>query len=195
MRLIVGLGNPGTEYQSTRHNVGFLVADRLAESAGVRIERPEAHSLIAHATLEGRPVVLAKPLTFMNLSGTAVRELLDRLELAPADLLVVYDELALPEDSIRIRLRGRSAGHNGIESVLGALGTLEVPRVRVGIAPEHARGDAADFVLRPLRRSEIKRVQEQVDRAADAVRFFLREGPEKAMSHFNRRAPSGEQPR
>lgn len=188
MRLIVGLGNPGIEYQFTPHNLGFLVVDRLAEEARVRVERPEARCLLAHAELEGQPVVLAKPLTYVNLSGLAVRELLQRLELEPAALVVIYDELALPAGSLRIRCRGSAGGHHGVESIIGALGAEEFVRVRLGIAPGHRVADGSEFVLRQFRRSELKQVDAHIDRAAEAVRFLLREGPEKAMNQFNRRS-------
>ncbi len=188
MRLIVGLGNPGIEYQFTPHNLGFLVVDRLADEAQVRVERPEARCLIGRAELEGQPVVLAKPLTYMNLSGLAVRDLLERFGLEAAALVVVYDDLALPAGSLRVRCRGSDGGHNGVASIIGALGSEDIVRVRMGIAPDYAR-DAAQFVLRQFRRSELKQVEEQIGRAADAVRLILREGPDKAMNLFNRRPP------
>lgn len=196
MRLIVGLGNPGIEYQFTPHNLGYLVVDRLAneaDEARVRVERPEARSLIARTEIEGRPVVLAKPLTFMNLSGLAVRELLARWDLEASALVVVYDELALPAGSLRIRTSGGDAGHNGLASIIGALGDGEFVRVRMGIAPDHPR-DATEFVLRQFRRSELKQVEEQIGRAAEAVRCILREGPERAMNIYNRRPDQGEGP-
>ena len=186
MRLIVGLGNPGIEDQFTPHNLGFLVVDRLAEQARVRVERPEARSLVGRADLEGEPVALAKPLTYVNLAGLAVRDLLARLELDEAALVVICDDLALPAGTLRVRCRGRAGGHNGLASIIGALGTQEFVRVRLGIAPDHPRDDAG-FVLRPFRRSELKQVDEQISRAAEAVRLILREGPEKAMNQFNRR--------
>ena len=189
MRVIIGLGNPGIEYQFTRHNLGFLVVDRLAEAARARVERPEARCLLAHAELEGQSVVLAKPLTYVNLSGLAVRELLQVLELTPEALVVVSDELSLPEGGLRIRPHGSAGGHHGLESIIGALGTQEFLRVRLGIGPEHPVNDASDFVLRPYRRSELKRVDEQVERAAEAVLLILREGLQKAMNRFNRRPP------
>jgi PTH1 family peptidyl-tRNA hydrolase len=193
MRLIVGLGNPGIEYQFTPHNLGFLVVDRLAEVAGVRVERPEARSLLAHAEIEGAPVVLAKPLTYMNLSGLAVRDLLGRLELDPGALLVISDDIALPRGSLRIRRRGGAGGHLGLESVIGALGTEEFARLRLGVAPDHPIADAAEFVLRPFRRADLKPVDEQIERAAEAVGVFLRDGPEKAMSLFNRSSEGSEE--
>ena len=187
MRLIIGLGNPGIEYQFTPHNLGFLVVDRLTEAARARVEGPQGRSLLARAEMEGQPVVLAKPLTYVNLSGLAVCGLLQVLELTPEALVVVSDDLALPEDSLRIRCRGGAGGHHGMESIIGAIGTQEFVRVRLGVRPEHPVGDASEFVLRTFRRSELKRVDEQVERAVEAVRLILREGPEKAMNRFNRR--------
>jgi len=187
MRLIVGLGNPGIEYQFSPHNLGFLVVDRLAEAARVKVDRPQARSLTARTEIEGQPVVLAKPLTYMNLSGLAVRDLLQRLDLDRAALLVISDDLALPQGALRIRRRGSAGGHHGLQSIIGALETTDFVRVRLGVAPDHPVGDATEFLLRPFRRSELKRVEEQVEQAAQAVRCILREGPEKAMSRFNRR--------
>lgn len=186
-RLVVGLGNPGKEYQRTPHNLGFRVVDRLAESVGARLERPEARSLTAHTEIEGQPVVLAKPLTYMNLSGLAVRELLRKFEAGPESLLVVYDEVDLPAGSVRIRERGGAAGHHGLESILSAIGTDEFLRVRLGIAPDHPVEDGAAYVLRQFSRSEMPQVEELVERAAQAVRVILRDGPARAMTEFNRR--------
>ena len=136
MRLIVGLGNPGIEYAWTPHNLGFLVVDKLAEQAGIRVTRPEAKSDVGLGKIAGHEVVLAKPQTMMNLSGLAVRELLGRAECEPADVIVVCDDFALPWGMIRVRERGSAGGHNGLKSVIGALGTMEFPRVRLGVQPE-----------------------------------------------------------
>ena len=188
LRVVVGLGNPGSEYQFTPHNLGFLVVDRLAAQAGVGApRRPEARSLTAHTQVEGWPVVLAKPLTYMNLSGLAVRELLKKFEVGPAALVVVYDELDLPAGVVRIRERGSAAGHHGMESVLEALGTDEFLRVRLGIQPGHPLEDATGFLLRPYPRSAGQQVEELVERGAEAVRAILRDGPARAMTEFNRR--------
>ncbi len=186
-RIVVGLGNPGPEYQFTPHNLGFLVLDRLAEDAGARLNRPEARSLTAHAEIERQPVVLAKPQTYMNLSGLAVRELLKKFQAGPQDLLLVYDELDLPAGSIRIRERGGSGGHHGLESILAAVGTEEILRVRLGIQPDHPLEDPTGYLLRPYPRSAEKQVQELVERGADAVRAIFREGSARAMTEFNRR--------
>jgi PTH1 family peptidyl-tRNA hydrolase len=193
MRLIVGLGNPGMEYAWTPHNLGFMVVDRLAERAGARVERPEARSYIGRAQLAGHEVLLAKPQTFMNASGPAVRDLLERFECDPAEMIVLVDEAALPWGTLRIRERGSAGGHNGLKSVIGALGSDEFIRVRLGIRPEHAVGDLADYVLRPMRKAELEQAAEMIELAADAVEGILAEGPGRAMSRFNRRPESEEE--
>jgi PTH1 family peptidyl-tRNA hydrolase len=193
MRLIVGLGNPGMEYAWTPHNLGFMVVDRLAERAGARVERPEARSYIGRAQLAGHEVLLAKPQTYMNASGPAVRELLERFECDPAEMIVLVDEAALPWGTLRIRERGSAGGHNGLKSVIGALGSDEFIRLRIGIRPEHEVGDLADYVLRPMRKAELEQAAEMVEQAADAVEVILAEGPGRAMSRFNRRPETKEE--
>ncbi len=193
MRLIVGLGNPGMEYAWTPHNLGFMVVDRLAERAGARVERPEAHSYIGRAQLAGHEVLLAKPQTFMNASGPAVRDLLERFECDPAQMIVLVDEAALPWGTLRIRERGSAGGHNGLKSLIGALGSDEFIRLRIGIRPEHEVGDLADYVLRPMRKAELEQAAEMIEQAADAVEVILAEGPGRAMSRFNRRPESKEE--
>jgi PTH1 family peptidyl-tRNA hydrolase len=190
MWLIVGLGNPGIEYAWTPHNLGFLTVDRLAESAGICIERPEAKSLIARGKLAGQEIVLAKPQTMMNLSGMAVRELLDRLEIGPAELIVVYDDVALPWGMIRVRERGTAGTHNGMKSVIGSIGAVDFCRVRIGVRPDHPIGDLAAYVLHPMKRSELEQAAEMVDQAAEAVELVLAEGVGRAMNRFNKRVPS-----
>jgi PTH1 family peptidyl-tRNA hydrolase len=189
MRLIVGLGNPGLEYVWTPHNLGFLTVDLLAERAGIRIERPEAKALLGRGKLAGEDVLLAKPQTMMNLSGLSVRDLLARYELGPADLVVVYDEVALPWGMIRIRERGSAGGHNGVKSVIGALGTDEFARVRLGVQPDHAVGDLAAYVLRPMRKAVLEVAAEMVDEAGNAVELILERGVATAMNRFNKRVP------
>lgn len=193
MRLIVGLGNPGMEYAWTPHNLGFMVVDRLAERAGARVERPEARSYVGRAQLAGHDVLLAKPQTYMNLSGPAVRELLERFACDPAEMIVLVDEAALPWGTLRIRERGSAGGHNGLKSVIGALGSDEFIRVRIGVRPEHEVGDLADYVLRPMRKAQLEQAAEMVNLAADAVGVILSEGAGKAMSRFNRRPESKEE--
>lgn len=187
MKLIVGLGNPGIEYQFTPHNIGFLALDRLAERHNARIGNRQCKAATGKATIGGQEVLLAKPETYMNLSGQSVAELVAEYEIDPArDLIVVYDEADLPLGALRIRERGSSAGHNGIASVMGALGTQEIQRVRIGIAPERT-GNLAKYVLTPIKKSQYTVYDEVLDRAADAVETILKEGPAAAMNRFNRK--------
>ena len=187
MRLIVGLGNPGIEYAWTPHNLGFLVVDALAEDAGIRVSRPEAKSLVGLGQISGREVVLAKPQTMMNLSGLAVRELVSRAECEPSDVIVVCDDIALPWGMLRVCERGTAGGHNGLKSVIGAIGTTEFVRVRLGVKPEEMRGDLKEYVLRQIRRDEEDLVAEEIEQGAEAVKVILAEGTQSAMNRFNRR--------
>ena len=181
MKLIVGLGNPGIQYQFTPHNLGFLALDRIAHERQVEIRNRQCRALTAKTTIGAEQVVLAKPETFMNLSGVAVVELVGKLEIKPeADLIVIYDELDLPMGTIRVRERGSAAGHNGMRSIIGALGTQEFLRIRMGIAPEKK-------ILKPFRKSQLKQIDEVLDKAADAVKLILSEGRAAAMNRFNRR--------
>jgi PTH1 family peptidyl-tRNA hydrolase len=182
--LVVGLGNPGAEYDNTPHNLGFKVVDRLAESKGIRLTRKENLSYVGH----GSQMVLAKPQTFMNLSGPSVKGLLERYELTPGRLILVYDELAIPWAQIRVRPKGSDAGHNGVKSVIGSLGTNEFPRVRLGIRPDHPIGDSAKFVLAPFKKAQMQEVDEMVAQGCAAVESIIADGVEKSMTMFNRRA-------
>jgi len=185
--LIVGLGNPGEEYENTPHNLGFMVIDRLAGSHAIRVSRKENMSLVGLGGIAGKRVAVAKPQTFMNLSGPAVKGLLERYELKPDRLIVVYDELDLPWGSMRIRLNGSAAGHNGVKSLIGSLGTNEFTRIRLGIdTGSPAKG--AQVVLGKFKRAQKQDVEETVVRAADAVEFILAEGAAQAMTKYNRRA-------
>ena len=188
MKLIVGLGNPGIEYQFTPHNLGFLAVDRLAERWRLEVKNRHCQALTARTTVGEQTVLLAKPETYMNLSGLAVRGLVEEYEVSPEqDLVVIYDELDLPFGALRIRPRGGTAGHNGMESILGALGTDQFLRVRLGIAPDHKVSDGAGYVLSQFRRSQYKVLDEVLDTAADAVEMILREGAAAAMNRFNRK--------
>jgi len=188
VKLIVGLGNPGIEYQFTPHNLGFLAIDRLADEWGVDVRNRNCRALTARAVIGDQQVLLAKPETYMNLSGLSLRELLAQHELKPeTDLIVIYDELDLPLGTIRIRQRGSSAGHNGMESVIGALGTQQFLRIRLGIAPEKKVADGVKYVLTPFRKRQLKVVDEVLDKAAEAVKVILTEGPDAAMNRFNRK--------
>jgi PTH1 family peptidyl-tRNA hydrolase len=190
--LVVGLGNPGEEYANTPHNLGFMVIDRLAESHAIRVSRKENTSFVGLGETGGKRVALAKPQTYMNLSGPAVRGLLERYELKPDRLIVVYDELDLPWGSLRIRMKGSAAGHNGVKSLIGSLGTNDFTRIRIGIdRRENEPGNpvkAEQFVLAPFKRAQKQDVEETVGRAADAVEFILAEGAAQAMTKYNRRA-------
>ena len=193
MKLIVGLGNPGIEYQFTPHNLGFLTIDRIVNGLGIEVRNRQCRALTARATIAGEPVVLAKPETYMNLSGLSVLELVAEHQIdVSRDLIVVYDELDLPLGTIRIRQRGSSAGHNGMESILGALGTDEFLRIRLGIAPDRKVADGVKYVLTPFRRAQEKVVDEILDTAAQAVEVILKEGPAAAMNRFNRKNETDE---
>ena len=191
MKLIVGLGNPGIEYQFTPHNMGFLAIDCIANECGVEVRNRQCRALTARARIGTEEVLLAKPETFMNLSGLSVRELVVEYEIRPEqDLVVIYDELDLPLGAIRVRQRGSSAGHNGMESIIGALGTQEFLRVRLGIAPKRQVSDGVKFVLTPFRKAQLKVAGEALGSAVEAVKVILANGPAAAMNRFNRKAGS-----
>jgi PTH1 family peptidyl-tRNA hydrolase len=190
MRLIVGLGNPGPEYEHTPHNLGFMAVDALAGRAGIRVTRPEAKSYVGLGKLAGNEVVLAKPQTMMNLSGAAVRTLLERYECKPAEMIVLSDEAALPWGMLRIRERGSAGGHNGLKSIIASIGTIEFIRVRLGVKPEYPLEDMADYVLGNMRKPEREIAAQMVSDASDAVELILSEGVGKAMARFNRRVES-----
>jgi PTH1 family peptidyl-tRNA hydrolase len=184
-KLVVGLGNPGPEYESTRHNVGFRILDRFAALHRFPGWHRKGIALESHAALDGERVALFKPLSFMNLSGRPVARRLAELGLGPADLLVCYDELVLPLGRLRLRGGGSSAGHNGVQSVIEALGTDAFPRLRFGVAPDGRQADQVRFLLSRFRQPELAVVEEALDRAAQAVACFCREGIVKAMNAFN----------
>jgi PTH1 family peptidyl-tRNA hydrolase len=188
VKLIVGLGNPGIEYQFTPHNLGFLAIDRIASDRNVEVRNRQCHALTGRTQIGDEQVLLAKPETFMNLSGLAVGELLDEYQLRPeADLIVIYDELDLPMGTIRIRKRGSSAGHNGMESIIGSLDTQEFLRIRLGIAPEKK-------ILKQFSKRQLKIVDQVLDVAAEAVKVILTEGPDAAMNRFNRKKEDDAEP-
>ncbi len=190
MWLVAGLGNPGDEYAETPHNLGFMVADVLAARHGIRITRPDSMSLIGPGQIAGKPVLLAKPQTYMNLSGTSLKPLMAKHEILPENLILVYDDLDLPWLRIRVRPKGSPGSHNGVKSVTASLGTEEFPRVRIGIHPGHPLSSGKDYVLSRLSRQQKKELDETVGRTADAVDLIIAEGVEKAMAVYNdRRAP------
>ncbi|HEV7508870.1 MAG TPA: aminoacyl-tRNA hydrolase [Thermoanaerobaculia bacterium] len=190
-RLILGLGNPGEEYRDTRHNVGFRVVEELARRWHLALDCLECNALTAHAPSgeEVDGVLLAKPQTYMNRSGHAAHCFVERYELDPTDVLVVYDEVNLPLGKLRLRRAGSPAGHRGLESILESLRTAEVPRLRLGVAPlgdtRPPGEDLADFVLSPFAEDEREETEAMIRRAADAVEVWLRDGAEAAMGEFN----------
>jgi peptidyl-tRNA hydrolase, PTH1 family len=188
VKLIVGLGNPGIEYQFTPHNLGFLAIDRIADECKVEVRNRQCRALTARAVIGSEQVLLAKPETFMNLSGLSVRELAAEYEASPEkDLIVLQDELDFPLGTVRIHRNRNSAGHNGIESMIGALGTKDFLRIRMGVAPDRKIDDGIRYLLSPLRKSELKVVSEMLDVTADAVNVILTDGPAAAMNRFNRK--------
>jgi peptidyl-tRNA hydrolase, PTH1 family len=188
VKLIVGLGNPGEEYRLTPHNLGFLAIDRIAGSLGVEVRNRQHRALTARTAIGEVPVLLAKPETFMNSSGVSVGGLMQEYAAKPeSDLIVIQDELDFPLGTLRIHTRRSSAGHNGIESIIGALGTQDFLRIRVGVAPEHKVSDGKDYLLSPMRKADLKIVDEVLDVTEDAVRMILQEGPAAAMNRFNRK--------
>jgi peptidyl-tRNA hydrolase, PTH1 family len=190
VKLIVGLGNPGIEYQFTPHNLGFLAVDRIAGERGVEIRNRQCRALTARIQVGDEPVLLVKPETYMNLSGLSVRELVAEYEAKPeSDLVVIQDELDFPLGTLRIHTRRSSAGHNGIESIIGALGTQDFLRIRMGVAPERRVEDGERYLLSPLRKAELAVVEGMLDTAAEAVKVILTEGPAAAMNRFNRKEP------
>lgn len=194
MRLIVGLGNPDPEYQWTPHNLGFMAVDELANRSGIRVERPEGKALVGKGKIAAEDVLLAKPQTYMNLSGISVRELLEKYELGPADLLVMWDEVQLPFGTIRIDRKGSGGSHNGANSVISGVGTQEFSRIRLGCGPDHPLSSRKEFVLRPMKKAELEEAAEMIGKAGDAVEMILAKGIELAMNIFNRRKPEAEEP-
>ena len=188
MKLIVGLGNPGLEYEMTRHNLGFMLIDRLFERAGGRRFRNESNAKIGEVTLAGKRILLVKPQTFMNLSGDAARPLLEHYgEAEPSNLIVACDDVALPFGTIRVRARGSAGGQKGLKSIIERLATQEFARVRLGVRPDHPVEDLASFVLSPIPKRDRAALDQALDRAADAIEVVLTEGVEHAMALFNER--------
>jgi PTH1 family peptidyl-tRNA hydrolase len=182
--LVVGLGNPGPEYELSPHNAGFLAVDRFAVRNGIRLHRKECLALVG----SGDEVVIAKPQTYMNESGGSVKQLLPKYEFSPERLLLVYDELALPWGQLRIRGKGSDAGHNGVKSVIRSIGTQDFPRLRIGVHPGGPQSGGKDYLLAPVRRGQREALDAMLDQAAEAIESIVAEGVEKSMAKFNRRA-------
>jgi peptidyl-tRNA hydrolase, PTH1 family len=192
MRLIVGLGNPGQQYERTPHNVGFLGIDALAARGAIRLTRPEANSQVGRGELAGQPVILAKPQTMMNRSGVAVERLLERYGCDPAQMIVLVDDVDLPWGMLRVRERGSAGTHNGMRSVVQTVGPAFI-RIRMGVGPDKVWGELRDYVLRPMGKAELEVAGQMAAEAADAVELILTEGVSKAMSKYNRRVTPSEE--
>src|SRR5258707_8051256 len=192
MRLIVGLGNPDPEYQWTPHNLGFMAVDELANRNSIRVERPEGKALVGRGKIAGEDLVLAKPQTYMNLSGVSVRELLAKYELDPSDLLVMWDEVQLPLGTIRIHPDGSAGSHNGAKSVIGSLGTQQFARLRLGCGPEHQLSSRREYVLRPMKKAELEVAAEMLDEGATGVEITKKKETAAEMTKYTRRKPDVE---
>ena len=185
MKLIVGLGNPGRQYAASRHNVGFMCVDHLARRWGISFSERRRYVVLGQGESEEEGVVLAKPRTFMNLSGEAVGYLLTRFCSGPGDLVVIYDDMDLPPGAIRLRPGGSSAGHRGVESIISTLGSQDFPRMRVGIGKPDDDTDPINYVLSPFAAQERKVIREVIPRVGDALECLLYDGIDAAMNRFN----------
>ena len=186
-RLIIGLGNPGAEYEQTRHNVGFMVVDNLAERARISLESGRGPAFSGCGRYRSRPVCLLKPLTYMNRSGSAVRHHMKKLGLSSGDVLVLFDDLNLEPGVIRVRQKGSAGGHNGMQDIIDVLGTHEIPRIRIGIGSSFRRGQQAEYVLSPFQSDEMEVMEEAILQAGDAALLFVREGIVATMNRFNKK--------
>lgn len=185
MKIIVGLGNPGREYEATRHNIGFMVVEQLARTLGISTGRTKERALVAESQVKGEKVLLVKPLTYMNLSGEAVGALLRWYKLDPADLIVIHDDLDLPPGKLRIRQQGGPGGHNGIKSIIRLLGTEKFVRIKLGIGRPHPGQESADYVLNRFNAEERDLIGEAVAKGAEAVLYLLENGPVAAANLYN----------
>ena len=193
MLIIAGLGNPGREYENTRHNAGFMVLDALADKLGADISERKHKALCGKAVIGGQKVILLKPQTYMNSSGESIRAAADYYKVPPEDILVIYDDISLAPGQLRIRAKGSAGGHNGIKSIIAHLGTQEFPRVKVGIGEKPPRMDLADYVLGHFSEGEKRIMADAVKEAADAVCEIVNMGIEQAMNDHNRKKSEGQQ--
>ena len=191
MYIIVGLGNPGKKYANTRHNLGYITVDRLAEKTGIKIEKFKFKSLVGEGIIADQKVLLLKPETFMNNSGEAVREVADFYKIEPENLLVIYDDIDLPLGNVRIRQSGSAGTHNGMRSVVYQLNDDQFPRIRIGIGRDE-EVDLVNYVTGPFTKEEVKPLEEAVDKAVEAILCYLEEGIEPTMNKFNQRAKKDE---
>ncbi|MBS5062468.1 MAG: aminoacyl-tRNA hydrolase [Hungatella hathewayi] len=191
MYIIVGLGNPTKEYDKTRHNVGFSVIDVLADRIGIDVSEKKHRALCGKGMLEGQKVILAKPQTFMNLSGESVRAMVDFYKVSPDEVIIVYDDISLEPGQLRIRTKGSAGGHNGIKNIIAHLGTQEFPRIKVGVGEKPKYMDLADYVLSRFSKGEQELMDDAFREAADAVTMMISEGMDAAMNHFNAKKTRG----
>jgi PTH1 family peptidyl-tRNA hydrolase len=187
--LIVGLGNPGREYRETRHNIGFMTVDRIAERLGLTFSRTQSNALITDGYYQGNRIFLAKPQTYMNASGQAVAALLKFYKIPHHNFLVAYDDVDLPFETLRMKPTGGSAGHRGMKHIIQQLGNSDFPRLRLGVGRAYGSKQAADYVLKPFSKEEREFLAVYIDRAAEAALAFITDGIERAMTDFNRREP------
>ena len=185
MYIIAGLGNPTREYDKTRHNVGFAVIDALAEQYGIDVSTKKHKAFYGKGVIEGQKVILAKPQTYMNLSGESIRAMVDFYKVERSQIIVIYDDVSLEPGQLRIRLKGSSGGHNGIKNIIAHLGTQEFPRIKVGIGAKPPRMELAAYVLRRFSANEQKLMDEVFDKAVKAVVMMMTDGPSRAMNVFN----------
>ncbi|ALS24793.1 MULTISPECIES: aminoacyl-tRNA hydrolase [Paenibacillus] len=185
MKWFVGLGNPGRQYEMTRHNIGFMALDRFADKHGIQISQNKCKGLMGEGMVAGEKVVLLKPQTYMNLSGESVRAFMDFYKASPDDLIVVYDDLDTPYGSIRLRYQGSAGGHNGIKSIIQHLGSQKFNRIRMGISRPAPGRDIADYVLSPFSKEEWQSMPQVLDRTCEAMEYVLEHTFEKTMAKFN----------
>lgn len=191
MYIIAGLGNPTKQYDKTRHNVGFSVIDLLADKYNIDVTEKKHKAFCGKGVIEGQKVVLAKPQTFMNLSGESIRAIVDFYKVEPEDIVIIYDDVSLEPGQLRIRLKGSAGGHNGIKNIIAHLGTQEFPRIKVGIGAKPPRMDLADYVLSRFSQGEQKMMDEAFSEAGEAAVMMITDGAERAMNHFNTRKKDG----
>lgn len=185
MRIIAGLGNPGKEYEGTRHNAGFIALDKIAEESDISIDSFERHALTGKGRINGEKVLLLKPQTYMNLSGVAVRATLDYYKEPVESLIVIYDDISLEPGRIRIRQKGSAGGHNGIKNIIAELGTDEFDRIKIGVGQKPPRFDLVDWVLGRFKDEDLPKIKEAVERTAEATGFMISDGAEAAMNRYN----------
>ncbi|MGN0151746.1 MAG: aminoacyl-tRNA hydrolase [Wujia sp.] len=185
MKIIIGLGNPTREYEGTRHNVGFSVIYNICDAYNIKVDTKKHKALIGKGMIEGEKVILAMPMTYMNLSGESVRELVDYYKCSAEDIIVIYDDISLDVGKLRIRTKGSAGGHNGIKNIIAQLGTDVFTRIKVGVGEKPPRMDLADYVLGRFSKEEQPIIRESAERACQAVAVILTEGPERAMNQFN----------